>query len=63
MNDQELAHKVCTPREYDIWRLHQAGMTTRTISLALNLSRWTVRDHIANAQRKITAAQTKETTP
>lgn len=53
MTDQEIAPIVCTPKELDVWTLASRGMSARRIALTLGVSRTTVRDHAANAARKI----------
>ena len=44
---------VITDREYDVLLLQTKGMSQRTISLALGISRTAVRDRLENADRKI----------
>jgi predicted DNA-binding protein (UPF0251 family) len=55
------AKRVCTERELEALRLRDhRHMSTRTISLALGISRWAVRERLDSADRKILNAE-KET--
>jgi len=64
MTPAELAHlriqDVITDREYDALLLHHKGISQRTISLALGISRSAVRERLENADRKIQAHQRKD---
>ncbi len=52
----DLAKRVLTQPELDTWKLHAAGLSHRRICLYLNVSRTTVRNRLANAERKLTHA-------
>jgi DNA-binding CsgD family transcriptional regulator len=49
----EVALRVCTERQIHVLRLWVAGMGTRRISLALDISESTAREHLLRAQQKI----------
>lgn len=49
------ARTILTPNEYQAWILHHRGLSQHNIALALNLGRWTVRDRLERAQRKLDA--------
>jgi DNA-binding NarL/FixJ family response regulator len=51
---------VITDREYDVQLLRHKGMSQRTISLALGISRSAVRERLDNADRKIRQHQRKD---
>jgi DNA-binding CsgD family transcriptional regulator len=51
--------RALTAKEAEALHLRNAGMSTRTIALALGISRGAVRDRLKNAARKLAA--TKET--
>jgi DNA-binding CsgD family transcriptional regulator len=57
MTPGELAHfrvnDVITSAEYDVLLLRTKGMSQWHIALALDLSRWAVRDRERNGNRKI----------
>jgi len=46
---------VITDREYDVLILRLKGISQRSISIALGISRSAVRERLDNADRKITA--------
>ena len=46
---------VITDREYDVLLLRLKGISQRSISIALGISRSAVRERLDNADRKITA--------
>jgi len=55
------ARRVCTAAELAALELRdKRGMSPRVIAMVLNKSRWTVRDHLDNADRKIAAAMTHD---
>lgn len=55
------AGEVCTEKELETLRLSRRhGMSLRSISLALDVSVSTVRQRLANADRKIELALRKE---
>jgi DNA-binding CsgD family transcriptional regulator len=49
------AETVCTPKEIQALELVRAGMGELRAALTLNISRRSLRDRIANADRKIHA--------
>lgn len=49
----ELPPGVLTVKEQDAIRLQQAGMSSRSIALALGVSRGAVRDRLKNAHVKL----------
>lgn len=53
MTDREVAHHACTPKQIQIYDLHDRGMSRRAIALALDLSPSTVQTHLENARRNI----------
>lgn len=53
---RSLAERVCTEAELEAWRLVQRGMSQRAISLALGISRSSVRDRVESAARKVADA-------
>lgn len=55
------ARQVLTVREFEAFELAVRGMSTRSIALALGVSRSAVRSRLENAHRKIHAATRKET--
>lgn len=61
MTDHEIAPLVCTPKELDTWNLATRGLSTRAISLALGVSRSTVRSRLENTTRKISAHRRSHT--
>ena len=48
-----VASEVCTDRELEAFVYHAEGRSDRDIALTLGISRWAVRDRLANATRKI----------
>lgn len=57
MTDREIAEMVCTPKELEAFVLAYRGMSDRSIALALDLSRSTVKDRLERARRKIHRAR------
>ena len=51
-----VTQRVLTPRQYDVWVLHHAGMSQRSIALHLDLDRGTVRHHITASLRRLRKA-------
>ena len=56
----DLARQVLTRKELDAWKLSIAGMSTRRIGLALNISLTTVMNRLAEAERKLAHADRKD---
>jgi DNA-binding CsgD family transcriptional regulator len=56
-HDHDIAQTVCTPGELIVYQLTERGLSQRTISLHLNISRSTVRSRLENAYRKIRNAK------
>jgi DNA-binding CsgD family transcriptional regulator len=56
-HDHDTAKTVCTPGELIVYQLTERGLSQRTISLHLNISRSTVRSRLENAYRKIRNAK------
>lgn len=53
-------HDVITAAEHDVLLLRSKGMSQWQIALALDLSRWAVRDRERNALRKIDVHRRKD---
>ena len=48
-----MARSVLTDRQYDVLRLHAAGLSIQNIALALDISTSTVRTHLVRAQQVV----------
>lgn len=59
--EREIAAKVCTDKEFEVWKLRGRGLSRRSIALALDVAPSTVRDRLWNADRKIALEIGKET--
>lgn len=57
MTNRELATTVLTANELEAWTLSERGMSERTIALALDISRSSVRSRLENARRKLARAR------
>jgi DNA-binding CsgD family transcriptional regulator len=58
--DQALANQIITPAEHDVLALRHRGLSQWQIALALDLSRWAVRDRERNGIRKIDVHRRKD---
>ena len=57
----QTATQVCTLKELEALHLRDHhGLSDRKISMLLNISRWTVRDRLESADRKIAATRNGE---
>lgn len=57
MTDWALAKNVCTAKELEALELRERhGLSQYAIALVLDLSRWSVRERLRNADRKIDIA-------
>lgn len=52
MTDWDRLQVVLTAKEYEAFRLEAAGVSQRSIALALGITRGSVRDRLASAHRK-----------
>lgn len=60
---REVATRVLSPRQLDVWRLHTAGRNHAQIALILNISERSSRTHLARATVKLLAALETELGP
>ena len=50
----DIARRVCTAKQLDVLRMHEAGMGWKRVSLMLGVSPETVKEHHRAAVRNIT---------
>lgn len=53
----DLAQHVATPKEFQAWKLKEAGRSQWDIAHHLRVSRSTVRDRLRNVEKKMREAQ------
>lgn len=58
--ERAAAERVCTPKQLEVWRLRDRGLSLRSASLALGVSVSTVRGQLFEADRKIAIELAKE---
>ncbi len=52
----ELARRVLTERQWQVWELDDRGFSQYQIAAALGIGRGTVRDHLQAATRRVAKA-------
>lgn len=58
--ERDVAARVCTQKQFEVWKLRDRGLSLRQIALGVGVSVSTVRTQLFEADRKIAAELAKE---